>query len=188
MKQHYFDQDCPDSDDVQLQMAAIQGYVPSTCLLGGAVVLGLVKAGEDPCGTCKGPREKCHGRPIRRVQVADAVSNIRAERQYTPPKAGACKWCGTETTNRVGHVAPGLKTVYACPPCADTHKLVPSAWRALRLKAEIPLTAAASASKIPFARLALIEGSAVEPTESERLVLAELYGDDPNKVEEPGGR
>ena len=42
MKPHYFSQDQSDTDDFQLKMCIRQGYVPSTCLLGGAVVLGLI--------------------------------------------------------------------------------------------------------------------------------------------------
>lgn len=33
MKPHYFDQPIADLDDIPLQMAKGQGYVPSTCLL-----------------------------------------------------------------------------------------------------------------------------------------------------------
>jgi len=63
MKPHYFHEDKVDDDDVCLQMAIGQGYVPKTCLLGGFVVMGLVNKGEDVCKGCNGPREKCHGRP-----------------------------------------------------------------------------------------------------------------------------
>lgn len=62
MKPYYFNQAEPDSDDINLQMAIGQGYVPRTCLLGGMVVMGLVNKGEDACKGCAGPRERCHGR------------------------------------------------------------------------------------------------------------------------------
>ncbi len=64
MKPHYFEQDKADSDDMNLGMAKMQGYVPQACLLGGMVVMGLVNEGKDPCKGCNGPREKCHGRSI----------------------------------------------------------------------------------------------------------------------------
>lgn len=65
MKIHYFDQDIADADDLLLQMAKGQGYVPATCLLGGRVVMAEVNCGRDACAGCEGPREKCHGRPRR---------------------------------------------------------------------------------------------------------------------------
>lgn len=64
MKPHYFEQDDADGDDMHLNMAKHQGYVPQTCLLGGTLVIGLVSTGADPCKGCVGPREKCHGRSI----------------------------------------------------------------------------------------------------------------------------
>lgn len=63
VKPHYFQQEKPDADDIQLKMAIGQGYVPTTCLLGGPTVMGLTMAGDDPCKGCQGPRERCHGRP-----------------------------------------------------------------------------------------------------------------------------
>lgn len=65
MKPHYFDQPEVDQDDMQLGMAKMQGYVPQTCLLGGAVVMSEVAAGNNPCWGCEGPREKCGGKPKR---------------------------------------------------------------------------------------------------------------------------
>ena len=65
MKPHYFDGNI-DDDDFMLRMAKDQGYVPSGCLLGGQIVMGLVNSGKDPCEGCKGPREKCGGRLINR--------------------------------------------------------------------------------------------------------------------------
>lgn len=62
MKAHYFDQDKADEDDFQLKMAIHQGYVPTTCLLAGFVVFGVVGLGHDACAGCNGPREKCKGR------------------------------------------------------------------------------------------------------------------------------
>jgi len=64
MKPHYFEQDEADSDDMNLGMAKMQGYVPKTCLLGGIIVIGLVNKGKNPCKGCNGPRGKCHGRSI----------------------------------------------------------------------------------------------------------------------------
>lgn len=63
VKLNYFDQDKADQNDVALGMAKMQGYVPETCLLGGAVVMDEVSKQRDPCAGCEGPREKCHGRP-----------------------------------------------------------------------------------------------------------------------------
>jgi hypothetical protein len=64
-KLHYFDD--PDGaaerNDVMLQMAIGQGYVPKTCLLAGRVVMSEVNAGRDACAGCEGPREVCKGRP-----------------------------------------------------------------------------------------------------------------------------
>lgn len=61
---HYFDkEEAP--WDMQLEMAKHQGYVPMTCLLGGATVMAEVTAGRDPCAGCRGPREKCGGRAAR---------------------------------------------------------------------------------------------------------------------------
>uniref|UniRef100_A0A6M3KD29 Uncharacterized protein n=1 Tax=viral metagenome TaxID=1070528 RepID=A0A6M3KD29_9ZZZZ len=61
MKSHYFNQDEPDEDDVNLQMAKGQGYVPKNCLLGGMIVMGIINKGGNPCQGCAGPREKCKG-------------------------------------------------------------------------------------------------------------------------------
>ena len=62
MKPHYFNQGQADQDDIMLSMAKGQGYVPPSCLLGGAVVMGEINAGKDPCSGCNCPREKCNGR------------------------------------------------------------------------------------------------------------------------------
>jgi hypothetical protein len=62
MKPHYFNQDKPDSDDIFLEMAKGQGYVPPGCLLGGQTVMGLVNGGMDPCKGCECDRSKCKGR------------------------------------------------------------------------------------------------------------------------------
>lgn len=67
MKPHYFRQQEADADDMQLGMAKMQGYVPKTCLLGGAVVMGEVNVGRNPCWGCEGPRERCGGKPRRDV-------------------------------------------------------------------------------------------------------------------------
>lgn len=60
-KLHYFNQDEADKSDMLLGMAKMQGYVPETCLLSGAVVMMEVKASRNPCNGCAGPREKCKG-------------------------------------------------------------------------------------------------------------------------------
>lgn len=65
MKLHYFDQDKADGSDIMLMMCIQQGYVPSTCLLSGAIVMAEIRRSADPCDGCNGPREKCHGRPKR---------------------------------------------------------------------------------------------------------------------------
>jgi len=62
MKPHYFEQNLADNDDILLKMCIHQGYVPTTCLLGGGVVWSEQNASRDPCAGCNGPREKCHGR------------------------------------------------------------------------------------------------------------------------------
>ena len=66
MKPHYFEQDAPDTDDMMLQMAIHQGYVPPGCLLGGVVVMAIIGDGGDPCEGCAGPRARCQGRPEKR--------------------------------------------------------------------------------------------------------------------------
>jgi len=63
MKIHYFNEACPDTDDVQLGMAKHQGYVPQTCLLGGATVMDEINKGRNPCDGCEGPRSRCKGSP-----------------------------------------------------------------------------------------------------------------------------
>ena len=65
MQLHYFEQNKADLDDIHLQMAKGQGYVPVTCLLGGIIVMAMVTKGEDPCAGCAGPRDKCKGRGLR---------------------------------------------------------------------------------------------------------------------------
>ena len=62
VKPCYFDQTEADKDDMMLDMAKGQGYVPDTCLLGGSLVMALVNQGADPCKGCEGPRAKCKGR------------------------------------------------------------------------------------------------------------------------------
>jgi hypothetical protein len=62
VKPHYFSREHPDEDDIQLRLAIRQGHVPKGCLLGGALVMAIVRSGNDPCAGCAGPREKCSGR------------------------------------------------------------------------------------------------------------------------------
>lgn len=63
MKLHYFDQDKADDDDMALEFAKRQGYVPQGCLLSGMVVMAETKSGKNACWGCNGPREKCGGKP-----------------------------------------------------------------------------------------------------------------------------
>jgi hypothetical protein len=63
MKISYFDQLSADTDDIALNLAKGQGYVPANCLLGGTLVMSIAMRGADPCIGCEGPRSKCHGRP-----------------------------------------------------------------------------------------------------------------------------
>ena len=65
MKPHYFNQEKADADDMALGMAKMQGYVPSSCLLGGIVVMSEINHGLNPCWGCNGPRSKCYGKPKR---------------------------------------------------------------------------------------------------------------------------
>lgn len=63
MTPHYFDKIAAPQTDVLLGMAKMQGYVPQTCLLGGAIVMADVSEGLNPCWGCEGPRDKCGGKP-----------------------------------------------------------------------------------------------------------------------------
>jgi len=62
MKVNYFNQIEADYDDIKLDMAKMQGYVPKGCLLGGIVVMNEVNKGNSPCWGCECPREKCGGK------------------------------------------------------------------------------------------------------------------------------
>jgi hypothetical protein len=64
-KLHYFDDATGRGEDIMLRMAIDQGYVPSSCLLGGRTVMSEMNAGRDPCAGCEGPREICKGRERR---------------------------------------------------------------------------------------------------------------------------
>lgn len=66
---HYFDIGTASPLDIELRMAKDQGYVPEGCLLGGRPVMALVRAGEDPCAGCNGPREVCGGRQKDRCMI-----------------------------------------------------------------------------------------------------------------------
>lgn len=68
MKPHYFEQEEADTDDMLLVMAIAQGYVPKTCLLGGAVVMAEIQETRDPCSGCHSPRKKCFGRLEEQVK------------------------------------------------------------------------------------------------------------------------
>ena len=61
MKLHYFDQEEADPDDFLLEMCKTQGYVPPTCLLGGATAWDEVQKGRSPCDGCHRDRTKCLG-------------------------------------------------------------------------------------------------------------------------------
>lgn len=79
---HYFDMDEAPSDDVPLRIAKGRGYVPDGCLLGGQLVMAMVREGKDPCVGCEGPREKCGGRPRDRSEGEDGAtfSHMEAKR------------------------------------------------------------------------------------------------------------
>ena len=49
-------------NDMFLEMAIQQGYVPKDCMLTGQIVMGLVNKGEDPCKGCNQDRSVCGGR------------------------------------------------------------------------------------------------------------------------------
>lgn len=80
MRLHYFALPGADDDDVALGAAKIYGYVPTTCLLGGAIVWANVAAGNDPCAGCHGPRQRCGGRPF--VAEKDLALDREARRLY----------------------------------------------------------------------------------------------------------
>jgi len=65
MKASYVNQGFVDDDDYDLKGAIDHDYVPSTCLLGGFIVMMEKVAGRDPCAGCNIPRDKCGGRPKR---------------------------------------------------------------------------------------------------------------------------
>lgn len=78
MKHQYFNQSKADKDDLLLQDAVSRGWVPPACLLGGWLVHDLRTAQIDPCSQCRGPREKCAGRPFDERAAAAADARIRA--------------------------------------------------------------------------------------------------------------
>lgn len=49
--------------DIQKEMAVGQGYVPSTCIMPGQMVMALVTSEGDPCKGCNADRSVCKGRP-----------------------------------------------------------------------------------------------------------------------------
>lgn len=59
---HYFLDREKAKDDMLLQMAISQAYVPKECLLVGQVVMGLMNKGIHPCSDCRGDRDVCKGR------------------------------------------------------------------------------------------------------------------------------
>ena len=50
------------SEDIALDMAKDQGYVPKGCYLKGEVITILILQGKDPCAGCNLNRKKCGGR------------------------------------------------------------------------------------------------------------------------------
>lgn len=76
MKIHYFAQEEADDDDSLLKMCKEQGYVPFTCLLGGATVWAEVKDGRCPCNGCNCDREKCNGVPKRSAHDRQAATEL----------------------------------------------------------------------------------------------------------------
>ena len=56
-------QEAEESNDIQRKMAIGQGYVPSTCLLSGIIIMSEMNRGNDPCSGCNEDRIKCKGRP-----------------------------------------------------------------------------------------------------------------------------
>ena len=62
MKIHYFGQERADQDDFLLVMCKAQGYVPETCLLGGATAWDETKKGRCPYDGCNCDRAKCLGK------------------------------------------------------------------------------------------------------------------------------
>lgn len=89
MKPHYFEQPEADQDDMALAMAKQQGYVPLTCLLGGATVMSEVSKGRDACYGCNGPRNVCGGRPHESAYAAGAASAAEPAFQMGGPTARA---------------------------------------------------------------------------------------------------
>jgi hypothetical protein len=70
IKIHYFHQLLADDDDVALRELAYLGAVPESCLLGGAVARALWLRDLVPCDHCRGPRERCHGTPVKGAEIA----------------------------------------------------------------------------------------------------------------------
>jgi hypothetical protein len=80
MKISYFNQQEADPDDLMLRAAIKNGYVPSTCLLSGSVVIAERLEGNDPCAGCNGPRARCNGRPRATNDVSCAMVGANIER------------------------------------------------------------------------------------------------------------
>lgn len=77
MKLNYFQQSAPDLNDRTLLTEIERGTVPAGCLNGGVEVAGARLAGDDPCQSCEGPRERCGGRPAAEgtIQTPYAVDD-----------------------------------------------------------------------------------------------------------------
>jgi hypothetical protein len=70
MKLNYFNDPQADDDDMALNIAKTQGYVPQTCLQGGTFVMSIINSGisKDPCKGCECDRLKCNGRPKEEIK------------------------------------------------------------------------------------------------------------------------
>lgn len=59
-------QSVPVGQDLLLEMAKQQGYVPPKCYMVGKLVFALQRRGDDPCVGCVGNRLICGGRQERK--------------------------------------------------------------------------------------------------------------------------
>lgn len=84
VKLAYFHLLSADNDDHDLGAAKTLGYVPTTCLLGGVLVWKSIDVGVKPCGSCNGPREKCHGSSRQSYQEETySIERDRLRRLFT---------------------------------------------------------------------------------------------------------
>jgi len=78
VKHQYFSQGKADKDDLLLQHAVAQEWVPKGCLLEEWLVHDLRSGGIDPCAGCRGPREKCGGRPSDERVLKEQDEKLRS--------------------------------------------------------------------------------------------------------------